>query len=72
MEAIYFNQLMDLSVEYEVNGVMLKRNVVAGKKDEYGTMWVLVETSGDSHSANKQWVELSFFQMWLNQMGAAA
>lgn len=72
MEAIYFNQLMEMSIEYNVNGTLLKRNVVAGKKDEYGTMWVLVETTGDSHSANKQWVELSFFKMWLDQMGAAA
>lgn len=71
MEAIYLNQLMDMSIDYQVNGTMLKRNVVAGKKDDYGKMWVLVETVGDSTS-NKQWIELNFFKMWLNQLDIAA
>ncbi|MEP1032832.1 hypothetical protein [Ekhidna sp.] len=71
MEAIYLNQLMDLSVSYNVNGSELRRNVLAGKKDDYGKMWVLVETS-TNQSSSTQWVQLSFFQMWLNQVRAAA
>ncbi len=71
MEAIYLNQLMDMSVDYHVNGTTLKRNVVAGKKDAYGKMWVLVETIGANNS-NKQWVELNFFKKWLSQVGIAA
>ncbi len=71
MEAIYLNQLMDLSVSYNVNGSELRRNVLAGKKDEYGKMWVLVETTKND-TTSTQWVQLSFFQMWLNQVKAAA
>ncbi|MEO9868890.1 hypothetical protein [Ekhidna sp.] len=72
MEAIYLNQLMDMSVEYQMNGSMLRRNVLAGKKDDYGKMWVLIETCGDCTSSSKQWIELGFFKKWLNQMDIAA
>ncbi len=72
MEAIYLNQLMDMSVEYNMNGTQLKRNVLAGKTDDYGKMWVFVETCTGCYSSNKQWIELSFFKKWLNQMDIAA
>ena len=71
MEAIYFNKLMDVSINHIINGKMLKRNVVAGKTDRYGQMWVLVETTGKSTS-NTQWMEVDSFKIWLNQFDAVA
>ena len=71
MEAIK-SQVVNLSFEYELNGRIIRRNAIAEKRDKDGKEWVLVETSGDWHSSNKQWVELSFFKEWLVQMSAAA
>ncbi|MEP0986947.1 hypothetical protein [Ekhidna sp.] len=72
MEAISQKHLRKLSFEYEVDGKTLKRNAIDKKADECGTQWVLVETTGDRHAANKQWVELNFFKQWIIQMSAAA
>ncbi len=71
MEAIYFSKLMEVSINHIVNGVMLKRNVVAGKTDQYGEMWVLVETTS-KNTSNTQWLELNSFKIWLNQSDAVA
>ncbi|WP_425390846.1 hypothetical protein [Ekhidna sp.] len=66
------NELTHLSYEYVVNGKLIKRNAIDQKSDAEGNLWVLVETTGDRHSANTQWVELSFFKMWLVRMSTAA
>lgn len=72
MNGLDINKVMDMSVQYEVNGTLLKRSVKAGKTDTYGKNWLLIDTEDENGEINRQWIEMSFFQRWLNLIECAA
>ncbi|MFY0607790.1 MAG: hypothetical protein JXR10_13820 [Cyclobacteriaceae bacterium] len=72
MNALGVNSVMDLSVDFQMNGSQMKRNVKAAKTDKFGENWVLVETKDQNGQSNTQWIGMKFFQMWLGQIGYAA
>ena len=72
MNALEINRFIDLTVEYQMNGSRIKRNVKAGKVDNYGKNWLLVETEDETGQANRQWIDMNFFKKWLGQVDQAA